>query len=305
MLRCAIVEDSPRELEHLKECLARYSAERDIPLETTAFGDAASFLEHYRADYDIVFMDIELPGINGMEAAHRLREIDRQVILIFVTNMAQFAVKGYEVDALDYIIKPAQYGPLSIKLDRAAQRWRAAAESVMVALPTGTQRLLLWEIYYIEVQGHKLTYHTEKGQLPGTGTLQDAEQRLHGKGFLRCNKCYLVNQKHIQTVTGSDVVLSNGEAADQPSAQKGTHGGAGPQHGQRICAMSTVIDLFERHGYVLELLACVAATTWKLERQERFAARLTGILLAEACFTIVWEQVPHNLYTESLRTFLL
>ena len=109
MLRCAIVEDSPRELEHLKECLARYSAERDIPLETTAFGDAASFLEHYRADYDIVFMDIELPGINGMEAAHRLREIDRQVILIFVTNMAQFAVKGYEVDALDYIIKPAQY----------------------------------------------------------------------------------------------------------------------------------------------------------------------------------------------------
>ena len=127
MLRCAIVEDSPRELEHLKECLARYSAERDIPLETTVFGDAASFLEHYRADYDIVFMDIELPGINGMEAAHRLREIDRQVILIFVTNMAQFAVKGYEVDALDYIIKPAQYGPLSIKLDRAAQRWRAAA----------------------------------------------------------------------------------------------------------------------------------------------------------------------------------
>lgn len=69
--------------------------------------------------------------------------------------------------------------------------------------------------------------------------------------------------------------------------------------------MSTVIDLFERHGYVLELLACVAATTWKLERQERFAARLTGILLAEACFTIVWEQAPHNLYTESLRTFLL
>lgn len=69
--------------------------------------------------------------------------------------------------------------------------------------------------------------------------------------------------------------------------------------------MNTVIDLFERHGYVLELLACVAATTWKLERQERFPARLAGILLAEGCFTIVWDQVPHNLYTESVRTFLL
>lgn len=211
MLRCAIVEDSPRELEHLKDCLARYSAERDTPLEITAFGDAVSFLEKYRADYDIVFMDIELPGLNGMEAAHRLREMDQQVILIFVTNMAQFAVKGYEVDALDYIIKPAQYGPLSIKLDRAAQRWRTAAESVMVALPTGTQRLLLREIYYIEVQGHKLTYHTEKGQVAGSGTLQDTENRLRGRGFLRCNKCYLVNQKHIQAVNGSDVVLTNGE----------------------------------------------------------------------------------------------
>ncbi len=211
MLRCAIVEDTARELEHLQNCLKRYSAERALPLTVTAFGNAADFLEHYCADYDIVFMDIELPGLNGMEAAHRLREIDRQVILIFVTNMAQYAVKGYEVDALDYIIKPAQYGPLSIKLDRATARWRTAAESIMVVLPTGTQRLLLREICYIEVQGHKLTYHTEQGAVPGSGTLQDTENRLRGKGFLRCNKCYLVNQQHIQQVHGSDLVLTNGE----------------------------------------------------------------------------------------------
>ena len=211
MVRIKILEDDPADRDTLIECLRKYEREQGQSFSITAYDNPSDFMDNYHMDADLIFMDIELPGINGMEAAHRLREIDRQVILIFVTNMAQFAVKGYEVDALDYIIKPAQYGPLSIKLDRAAQRWRAAAESVMVALPTGTQRLLLWEIYYIEVQGHKLTYHTEKGQLPGTGTLQDAEQRLHGKGFLRCNKCYLVNQKHIQTVTGSDVVLSNGE----------------------------------------------------------------------------------------------
>ena len=211
MVRIKILEDDPADRDTLIECLRKYEREQGQSFSITAYDNPSDFMDNYHMDADLIFMDIELPGINGMEAAHRLREIDRQVILIFVTNMAQFAVKGYEVDALDYIIKPAQYGPLSIKLDRAAQRWRAAAESVMVALPTGTQRLLLWEIYYIEVQGHKLTYHTEKGHLPGTGTLQDAEQRLHGKGFLRCNKCYLVNQKHIQTVTGSDVVLSNGE----------------------------------------------------------------------------------------------
>ena len=95
MLRCAIVEDSPRELEHLKECLARYSAERDIPLETTAFGDAASFLEHYRADYDIVFMDIELPGINGMEAAHQLRRQE-------IEQLSSLSISSFDTMELRY-----------------------------------------------------------------------------------------------------------------------------------------------------------------------------------------------------------
>lgn len=212
MLHAAIVEDSPKELEHLQDCLTRYAAERKVQFETSVFGDAADFLEHYRADYDIVFMDIELPGMNGMEAAHRLREIDQQVILIFVTNMAQFAVKGYEVDALDYIIKPVQYGPLCIKLDRAVARRVAAEESIMVAQPTGTVRLLLREVLYIEVQGHKLTYHTDQGEVTGSGTLQETEERLHDKGFLRCNKGYLVNQRHIRLVNGCDLMLSNGES---------------------------------------------------------------------------------------------
>ena len=197
--------------DELCRFIRKYAAENSLQVEAVPIEDGAVIAAHYEPGWDIIFMDVEMPGLDGFGAAEKIRAVDGDAVLVFVTNMAQYAIKGYEVDALDYIIKPAQYGPLSIKLDRAAQRWRAAAESVMVALPTGTQRLLLWEIYYIEVQGHKLTYHTEKGQLPGTGTLQDAEQRLHGKGFLRCNKCYLVNQKHIRTVTGSDVVLSNGE----------------------------------------------------------------------------------------------
>lgn len=211
MLKIAVVEDQQEVRDELCRFIRKYAAENSLQVEAVPIEDGAVIAAHYEPGWDIIFMDVEMPGLDGFGAAEKIRAVDGDAVLVFVTNMAQYAIKGYEVDALDYIIKPAQYGPLSIKLDRAAQRWRAAAESVMVALPTGTQRLLLWEIYYIEVQGHKLTYHTEKGQLPGTGTLQDAEQRLHGKGFLRCNKCYLVNQKHIQTVTGSDVVLSNGE----------------------------------------------------------------------------------------------
>ena len=206
MLRCAIVEDSPRELEHLKECLARYSAERDIPLETTAFGDAASFLEHYRADYDIVFMDIELPGINGMEAAHRLREIDRQVILIFVSNLAQFAVKGYEVDALDYVLKPVPYFAFSQQLRKAEEQLRRRARHYL-ALPVegGMRRLDSSLIYYLESEGHRVHFYTEEGDFVAAGTLKAFEEKLAERPFARCNSGYLVNLAQVQAVQQNTV----------------------------------------------------------------------------------------------------
>lgn len=211
MLRVAIVEDMPAELTLLQKHLQSYADERGMAFEFAVFGDATAFLERYRADYDIVFMDIELPGMDGMEAAHRLRALDRQVTLIFVTNMAQFAVKGYEVEALDYIVKPVKYGSFCTKLDRAVARCQAAAESIAIPQQNGTLRLLLREILYIEVNGHRLTYHTQQGTFEAGGSLQDVEAKLHPKGFLRCNKCYLVNQRQVRGMQGNLVQLSNGE----------------------------------------------------------------------------------------------
>lgn len=211
MLRIAIVEDNPKEQKQLQDQLQAYAHSRGETFEFSLFPEAAAFLEPYRAEYDMVFMDIELPGMDGMRAAHRLRELDQQVVLIFVTNMAQFAVNGYEVDALDYIVKPVRYGPLCAKLDRAVTRCKAALEAVTIPQPGGSKRLLLREILYIEVNGHKLTYHTERGVFEGSGTLQEMEDHLQSKGFLRCNKCYLVNQCQVRGLQGSDLFLANGE----------------------------------------------------------------------------------------------
>ena len=104
MFKIAIVEDNRAAMEKLQGYLERYAQENNEKFDIASFGDALAFLDSYRRIYDMVFMDIELPFINGMEAAQRLREIDKQVVLLFVTNMAQFAVKGYEVDALDYLV---------------------------------------------------------------------------------------------------------------------------------------------------------------------------------------------------------
>lgn len=211
MFKIAIVEDNRAATEKLQGYLERYAQENGEMFDIMTFEDALSFLDSYRRIYDMVFMDIELPFINGMEAAKRLREIDQQVILIFVTNMAQFAVKGYEVDALDYLVKPIHYGDFEMKLRRAVFRLKDAQEAILVQRQSGMVRLRVQEISYIEVRGHTLIFHTDTGEISGSGTLHELEAKLKDKGFLRCNKCYLVNQRHIAAVQGYTLVMAQGE----------------------------------------------------------------------------------------------
>ena len=110
MFTVAVVEDDETAVAKLRACLDQYVATHaGVQFDVTVFNEPTSFLDPYKTVWDIVFMDIEMPNMDGMEAAHRLRAVDSEVILIFVTNMAQFAAKGYEVDALDYIVKPFAY----------------------------------------------------------------------------------------------------------------------------------------------------------------------------------------------------
>lgn len=211
MFKIAIVEDQPEAAEKLKGFLERFASENGEVFDITLFGDASDFLEDYRRTYDMVFMDIELPGIDGMEAARRLRAVDRGITLIFVTNMARYAVKGYEVDAADYLVKPIHYGDFERKLKRVVGRHRESADAILVVRQSGCLRLLLREIRYIEVRGHKLIFHTEKEEITGSGTLLETEEKLKGKGFLRCNKGYLVNQRHIIAVQGYRLIMTGND----------------------------------------------------------------------------------------------
>lgn len=150
-----------------------------------------------------------MPGINGIDAAKELREIDESVTLIFVTNMANLAVKGYEVEALDFIIKPVKYDSFAMKMDRAMKVVKGKKSvDISIRVDRSLKIISASKITYIEVIHHTLVYHTQEGVIKSRGTLEVLEKQLEKENFVRCNACYLVNMKYITEVSGDDVMVA-------------------------------------------------------------------------------------------------
>jgi hypothetical protein len=134
--------------------------------------------------------------------------MDQTVSLIFVTNMAKYALKGYEVDALDFMVKPVEYFNFSLKMDKAIRlRKRYAASSVLLETADGVVKVEVSKIKYIESDKHFVIYHTETGAYRVRTTMNDTHARFAGKGFARCGISYLVNLSHVNTVSGFTVTV--------------------------------------------------------------------------------------------------
>lgn len=210
MIRVAIVEDEESAACALREYFLRFQETSREPFQITSYDNAVSFLEHYHG-FDLVMMDIRMPHMNGMDAAVRLRKLDTQCVLIFVTNMAQYAVKGYEVDALDFVVKPVSYYNFAMKMEKALRVCQRRKTSSIRVLSDGELRVIATDdLYYVEVSNHNLIFHTRQGLLHLWGNLGKIEKQVQGKGFARCSACYLVNLTYVTGVR-RDFVTVHGE----------------------------------------------------------------------------------------------
>ncbi len=208
MINVAIVEDTLKDAETLKDYTRRAVEMVNETCEITVFNNAVDFLDGYRGNFDIVFMDIELPDINGMDAAKKLRLLDESVVLIFVTNMAQFVVGGYAVDAMDFMVKPVSYENVCIKISRAIKKIEGKREEKLV-LPgkSGVTVIMIPQIRYVEIMNHRLTFFTTQGTVAAVGSLSKIEEKLAGFNFSRCNNYSLVNLNFVTKVEDYTVWL--------------------------------------------------------------------------------------------------
>ena len=206
MIRVAIVEDDAEVQGVLQEYVRRYTRQYGTEFEVTLFADGVDILDDYRAVYDIIFLDVEMKHLDGMTTAERIRQMDAEVILIFITNMAQYAIKGYSVGALDYVLKPVPYFAFSQQLQKAVnQLARRARHYLAVPVDGGMRRLDTAAIYYMESDGHKVCFYTEDGDFIAPGALKSFEEKLANRPFARCNSGYLVNLAQVRGVQQSEV----------------------------------------------------------------------------------------------------
>lgn len=153
MYHVAIVEDEASFSAQLQEFLNQYQKEHDVTFKLSVFSDGAQILEHYQNIYDIILLDIEMPQVNGMQAAQEIRRMDTDVVLMFITNMASYAIHGYEVGALDFVMKPVNYYTFAMKLTRAIKRVRRKEQKqILLTLSDGVKKFGIQQIYYVEVQ---------------------------------------------------------------------------------------------------------------------------------------------------------
>ena len=208
MYRIAIVEDDREYVKELRTYLNQYAAEEGQGFEISVFYDGAEILENYVPKYDLILLDIEMQKINGMDAAEKIRETDENVVLMFITNMAQYAIRGYSVGALDFVMKPITYYTFSMKIKRALKRvQKREISSILLTLPDGVKKLEARQIYYLEVQNRQLHYHTDEGEIVVRGSLQSAENLLPSDTFAKCNHWYLVNLMHVTEVRKNTAVV--------------------------------------------------------------------------------------------------
>lgn len=209
MIRVAVVEDDAGYRKQLQEYLERYQQESGEKLVVRTFTDGDEIAIGYRADYDLILMDIQMNYMDGMTAAEEIRRLDAEVVIIFITNSPQYAIKGYAVDALDYVLKPISYYAFSQRMDRAIGRiQRRTRQYLYISGKEGSRKLDCSRLLFVEVRGHDLYFHTMDGTVSSIGTMKEVEESLDKKVFFRCNNCYLVNLDKVDGVRGDAAIIA-------------------------------------------------------------------------------------------------
>jgi len=205
----AVVDDAPLDAKRLETLILGYGKEHGLSFAVDCYSSPVRFLSEFKGQYDLIFLDMEMPLMNGMSLAREIRKNDESVALIFVTNFSQYAINSYEVQAMDYLVKPVEARSFVPKFERALSRLRQQSQkNILLKTETGIRKVDLEEVSYVEVRGHYLFFHTTEGIFKVRGLMKNLVGNPDfQKDFYLCNRGYLVNLNAVTGVDGLRILL--------------------------------------------------------------------------------------------------
>ena len=161
-MRIAVVDDDAGMREKAAAYLERFSKETGTKTAYRLYADPQEFLSDGQGTFDLLLLDVEMPGMDGITLARKIRKKDESVMIMFLTNMAQYALHGYEVDAVDYVVKPIGYPDFAMKMKKVLRYLgRRQDRQILLQTTKGLQKVSVAELVYVEVIRHYLHYHTK------------------------------------------------------------------------------------------------------------------------------------------------
>lgn len=209
-MNIAVCEDREEEAEWLCDVIRRWAQGNGVAAEVKSYADAASF--SFALDdilFDALFLDIRMPGENGIALAKRLRRQENDLEIVFVTGEREYVMEGYEVEAVNYLLKPVEEEKVFQCLDRIRARKHRQEPSVLLETQDGAVKLMQREIYMVEAFGHTMVYTTGRGVFEAVSSMKEARQELWGEWFVICYRGILINLLYVDSVGKTSLLLSD------------------------------------------------------------------------------------------------
>ena len=208
-LKVAIIDDNENDSNLLKESILRFNEEHkdDFNVSVEIFNRGINFIEPFDDTYNAVFLDIDMPVMNGLETAKKIRELGSEMNILFVTNYASLAIDGYGVGALDFVVKPVKYDDVKKALQKVIGKIQSESdeEKIVIRVKSGYRTIKVNSIKYIEVNTHDVFYYTTTETYKTREALKDIERNINNPNFVKCSSSFLINLDYVDAIDKDDV----------------------------------------------------------------------------------------------------
>ncbi|MBQ8965548.1 LytTR family DNA-binding domain-containing protein [Ruminococcus sp.] len=206
-MRVAVCDDEQCFIKYFRGIMDRMYNSLDIITDEFSGGEELLKAFKFKA-YDVVFLDIEMPDMDGITLARKLRELSAEVCIVFLTGHIEYAIKGYEVNALRYLTKPADEKKVKEVIDYVLSK-QEGVKSIWVKTNDGAQKVALADIIFIEAQNQNVVINTVKGSYSVRGNISDYEVELTPHGFFRIHRGYLISLSKVLRIGSKSVVMED------------------------------------------------------------------------------------------------